>query len=474
MPQPIKYTRSFDFTGYQEDFPSQPLPAAQVDINLDNIAISNNQTIDNLGLIQRDDGALANQIVTPESLSVEVNALLGSPLNPRGQWLTATVYAKLDLVSQSGSTYIVVTPHTSGTFATDLAAGKLQFFSRSLQEGSAAFFQKLSGTGATPDFTLDSDVGTDPKALMIFYSDGGPELLQILDTALYTINGTALHFTFNPVLGANNLYVFAPSLLVGAASSSAATATTQAGISTAQAVIATNAANTALAAQAAAEAAAGGLRVRPNVRASTTGALPACTYANGASGVGATLTGNANGALAAQDGVTLVLNDELLVKDQAAQLQNGTYVLTQVGNAGAPFILTRRTDADQWAELVSMVVAITAGSTLASNTYITSVLAGGTVGVTAVTFVPFNTSILDGAVTTQKIAAGAVTGAKIANDVALAGSPTTTTQSAGDSTTKIATTAFVSASGRNSQGAKTISTSAPSGTPADGDIWYRI
>src|SRR5438045_995988 len=51
-----------------------------------------------------------------------------------------------------------------------------------------------------------------------------------------------------------------------------------------------------------------GLPWKPNCRAATTGALAANTYANGSSGVGATLTANANGAIAAQDGVTLVVN----------------------------------------------------------------------------------------------------------------------------------------------------------------------
>lgn len=47
------------------------------------------------------------------------------------------------------------------------------------------------------------------------------------------------------------------------------------------------------------------------------------------------------------------------------------------------------------------------------------------------------------AVTTAKIANSAVDGSKIASDVALAGNPTTTTQSSSDNSTRIATTAFV-------------------------------
>ena len=50
--------------------------------------------------------------------------------------------------------------------------------------------------------------------------------------------------------------------------------------------------------------------------------------------------------------------------------------------------------------------------------------------------------ITDLNVTTAKIAADAITTAKIADDVELGGNPTTTTQSAGDNSTKIATTAY--------------------------------
>jgi hypothetical protein len=49
-----------------------------------------------------------------------------------------------------------------------------------------------------------------------------------------------------------------------------------------------------------------------SVRAATTAALPANTR------TGNRLTGVGNGALAAQDGVALALNEELLVKNEAA------------------------------------------------------------------------------------------------------------------------------------------------------------
>lgn len=58
--------------------------------------------------------------------------------------------------------------------------------------------------------------------------------------------------------------------------------------------------------------------------------------------------------------------------------------------------------------------------------------------------------ITDLNVTTAKIAADAITTAKIADDVELGGNPTTTTQAAGDNSTKIATTEFVTTAVTNS------------------------
>lgn len=53
------------------------------------------------------------------------------------------------------------------------------------------------------------------------------------------------------------------------------------------------------------------------------------------------------------------------------------------------------------------------------------------------------------------------------------GTPTAPTAPGGTNDTQIATTAYVQTAGYNSQGAKTISSSTPSGGSA-GDIWYRI
>jgi hypothetical protein len=90
-----------------------------------------------------------------------------------------------------------------------------------------------------------------------------------------------------------------------------------------------------------------GVDVHESVVAGTTAALPSSTYNNGASGVGATLTATANGAIGTTlGGYAIAVNDRVLVKNQAAQLQNGIYVVTSLGSAGAPWILTRSVDFD--------------------------------------------------------------------------------------------------------------------------------
>lgn len=123
MAAPVPYTPSYDFSDYQESSPSDPLPADQVDIQFAAIAAATLSIATAVNNIRRTDGALVNAIVTPDSLSTAVVAMIGK-FNPRGPWATATVYAVNDIVSQTNTTYVALTAHTSGVFATDLAAKK--------------------------------------------------------------------------------------------------------------------------------------------------------------------------------------------------------------------------------------------------------------------------------------------------------------------------------------------------------------
>jgi hypothetical protein len=119
------------------------------------------------------------------------------------------------------------------------------------------------------------------------------------------------------------------------------------GVLTVASVVASNAgtASTDLATRGYVDSLAAGTNWHAAVAWGTNEALPACTYNNGTSGVGATLTGNAFGALVV-DGATVEQGESLLIKDQVDAKQNGIYTITNTGGASAYFVLTRREDAD--------------------------------------------------------------------------------------------------------------------------------
>lgn len=137
------------------------------------------------------------------------------------------------------------------------------------------------------------------------------------------------------------------------------------------------------------DAAIQGVQTKPSANYATTAALPASTYANGTSGVGATLTGNANGALAAQDGQTPTAGDLILVKNQATAAQNGLYAVTTLGTGGSPFVLTRHADMDVSAEFGGALIAVETGTTNGGSLWLCAVN-NPTVGTTSITFTEIN------------------------------------------------------------------------------------
>ncbi len=120
MSQPPEYDRQYDFTSFQSLNPSTPLPAVSVDTEFNAVKTTLDATLSNLAIIQRDDGALSNDIVGMDAIAPEVLALLGGA----EVWGTLTSYIVGDLAINNNGLYRCIVAHTSGTFATDLAAGK--------------------------------------------------------------------------------------------------------------------------------------------------------------------------------------------------------------------------------------------------------------------------------------------------------------------------------------------------------------
>ncbi len=122
--------------------------------------------------------------------------------------------------------------------------------------------------------------------------------------------------------------------------------------------------------------------------AASTVALTA-TYANGVSGVGATLT-NAGALVAfALDSVVLNSLDRVLIKNQAAQAQNGIYQVTDQGSGATPWILTRTTDYDQSTEILAGTVIPIMSGTINSNTSWIQSNTVATVGTSAIFFTQY-------------------------------------------------------------------------------------
>lgn len=122
--QPTPYDRIVDFTAYAGANPSAPYNAADHDSEFDAVEVTLDGICDSLAAIQRDDGGLKNRIVTPQAFDTAALALIGATWLPRGLWATATSYAVGDVVENSGISYVCAQAHSSGTFATDHAAGK--------------------------------------------------------------------------------------------------------------------------------------------------------------------------------------------------------------------------------------------------------------------------------------------------------------------------------------------------------------
>jgi hypothetical protein len=133
-----------------------------------------------------------------------------------------------------------------------------------------------------------------------------------------------------------------------------------------------------------------GLDVKDSVRVTTTANLTA-TYANGTSGVGATLTNSGTQAALTIDSIVLAVGNRVLVKDQTTGLQNGFYVVTNTGSASTNWILTRSLDADQNTEITPGAFTFVEEGTVGDNNgYVCTNNAAITIGTTPITFVQFS------------------------------------------------------------------------------------
>jgi len=116
------------------------------------------------------------------------------------------------------------------------------------------------------------------------------------------------------------------------------------------------------------------------------------TYNNGTAGVGATLTNAGAQAALVIDGVTVAVNDRVLIYTQTNPIENGIYVVTTVGTVSTNWVLTRSSDADTY--VINSANGLSEGSTVfvqqgatgAGETYTCNTSGVITFGTTAITF----------------------------------------------------------------------------------------
>lgn len=193
----------------------------------------------------------------------------------------------------------------------------------------------------------------------------------------------------------------------------------------------------------------------PVAAATTTALTFSPTYANGASGVGATLSGSIGVLII--DGYTPLLNDRLLIKNQASTFQNGIYAVTTLGTVSVGYVLTRTTDFNQAANILyGDSVGVLNGTTNANQQFTMNNQTAITVGTTAITFaqtsggsqltngngitITGNSIAINTGVTVDLNTAQVLTNKTLTT--AVLGSSTFTTQSVRDNSTKGASTAY--------------------------------
>lgn len=132
------------------------------------------------------------------------------------------------------------------------------------------------------------------------------------------------------------------------------------------------------------------LDIKDSVRVATTANI-ASTYNNGTSGVGATITADANGAISLDD-VSPTTGDRILVKNQTDTTENGIYTVTTVGDGSNPFVLTRAIDNDSSADMTGGVFCFVEEGTVSADAgfVLSNVTGSATIGTTGLGFTQFS------------------------------------------------------------------------------------
>jgi hypothetical protein len=322
-------------------------------------------TADNGGMVYSTGSALAILAATATA-----GQIVRSGSNAAPSWSTATYPATttINRLLYSSANNVIADLATANSASLVTTSAGVPVFTSSLTDGQIV----IGSTGATPvaaSLTAGSGVTITPGAGSITISATGS------GGTVTSVSGTANQIDSTggatPVLSLSSTVVFPGTVTLNADPVSALQAVTK---QYADALIA-------------------GLDFKGTCVAATTAALTV-TYANGASGVGATLTNAGAMAAFSVDGQSPSVGQRVLIKNQASTFQNGIYSVTTVGSGAVNWVLTRVTDYDAPAEITpGDLVPVSAGTVNADTLWLQTATVT-TVGTDAVTFSQFSSAPL--------------------------------------------------------------------------------
>jgi hypothetical protein len=139
------------------------------------------------------------------------------------------------------------------------------------------------------------------------------------------------------------------------------------------------------------DAVAQGLDLKESCLRATSANLSGSTYANGSSGVGATITCDSNLALVVDGSGPIATSSRILVKDMSTAAENGIYTVTTAGNGSTPYVLTRATDFNTSAKMdKGSFVFVEAGTDNADAGFVMTQDSAITVGTTDIDWTQFS------------------------------------------------------------------------------------
>lgn len=186
---PNYYEVSYDFTGFQNNSPTSPLPAPRLDDELLNIATSIASLVDAVKSVRRSDGQLVNEIVTYDSLSLALKLML-DPTN--AELVAGAVAAAQAAAASAGGSSAAAAISAAAALVSEInAAASAATVNLSLYlpksgnlAGMGSYVTARSNMGLGTAAVLD--VGT--AANRILQLDGSAKIPAVDGSQLYNID----------------------------------------------------------------------------------------------------------------------------------------------------------------------------------------------------------------------------------------------------------------------------------------------